>query len=107
METVNINIYFEIFKIQTIEKITLKELKRRWRILLLKYHPDKPGGDGNKTILINDAYSYIVARRKEFEKKESKKFFNKNFYFYGDGSIYNLEKKRWIKFKGNIINVES
>jgi curved DNA-binding protein CbpA len=95
--------YFKVFKIEHISQIDLKEIKRRYKVLALKYHPDH-GGTGGQFRFIHDAYTYLTELRKDFDKKESKKFFNKKFLFYGDGSVYDPKKGKWIKWKGNIIN---
>jgi len=95
----NTNKYFKAFKIKKISDITPKELTGRYRILVKKYHPDK-GGKAGQFTFIHDAYSYLKKLMKEYLKKENKKFFNKNFLYYGDGSIYDTKKGRWIKLKG-------
>ena len=95
----NTDIYFKIFEIEKIKTMTLRELKRRYGILAKKYHPDK-GGNHNKMVLINDAYKYLIVLVRQNIKKQDKLFFNKNFLFYGDGSIYNKKKGRWVKVKG-------
>lgn len=105
METVDK--YFKAFKITSIKAITHQELKRRYRILARKYHPDA-GGTAGQFRLIHDAYEYLVKLRDDFLKQQSKKFYNKkHLLFYGDGSIYNTKKGRWVKFKGKIINTKA
>ncbi len=107
MGIVNTNTYLKIYKIKTIREISPQELKRRWRILIQKYHPDhKPYGDADKFRIVNNAYHYLVELKKDDIKKESKIFYNnKDLLFYGNGSVYSQIKKRWIKFKGQKINV--
>jgi DnaJ-class molecular chaperone len=101
------NTYFKVFKIKEISDIDPSELKRRFRILVHKYHPDKPKGSHEIFLLIHDAYKYVAERMKEYREKESEKFFNNSDHIhYGDGSIYSISKKRWIKIKGNIIDIK-
>lgn len=106
MFKVTTSTYFNIFKIKKISDVDPKELLRRYRILVQKYHPDHPlHGNHDKFILIQEAYEYLVDRMKEYRKKESEKFFNNpDYLFYSDGSIFSLLTKRWIKFKGKIVN---
>lgn len=104
--------YFKIFKIQSSDNITKIELRRRYRILLKKYHPDIQGGSTSKTQKINDAYKYLLdlAVRKEIENleiiKRRFKVLNEKYYFYADGSVIDRRKNRVIKFKGRKINVD-
>lgn len=99
--------YFKIFKIEAPEDIDPTELKRRFRILIQKYHPDKkPHGNADNFRLIHDAYKYVEERIMEFRKKESVKFYNPNFVYYGDGSIYSIPEKRWVKIKDKKINIK-
>jgi DnaJ-class molecular chaperone len=104
---ITIDTYFKVFKIKKIDDIDHIELKRRFRILVGKYHPDKkPYGNNEKFLLIHDAYEYLSERIKEYRKIESEKFFNNpDHLHYGDGSIYSISKKRWLKFKGKIIDI--
>lgn len=106
MEIVNTDKYFRVFKINNIKLIGRKELKRRWKILVKKYHPDK-GGNPAHFRFVNDAYQYLLNLIIDHEKIENKKFFNKNFLFYGDGSIYDITKKSWVKLKGKRIKVKT
>jgi curved DNA-binding protein CbpA len=99
----NTDKYFRIFKINKISDISMAELKRRYRILAMKYHPDK-GGNSAKFVIIQDAYNYIKPLIERYQQIENRKFFNKKFLYYGDGSIYDTEKGRWIKLKGRKIN---
>ena len=93
----NTDTYFKIFKIEKIKTITLRELKRRYGILAKKYHPDR-GGNHNKMVLINDAYKYLIVLVRQNIKKQDKLFFNNKYLiFYGDGSIYDKKKSRWIR----------
>jgi curved DNA-binding protein CbpA len=104
METVDK--YFKAFKITSIKIITHQELKRRYRILSKKYHPDK-GGTENQFRFVHDAYKYLINLRNDFIKQQNKKFYNnKDLIFYADGSIYSKSKKRWIKFRGQKINTK-
>ena len=98
----NTDTYFKIFKIKNVKEISMHELKRRYRILVKKYHPDK-GGTAKQFNLIQDAYNYILARLIEFIEREQVKFYNKDFLYYSDGSIYDMKQKKWRKFGGKII----
>jgi curved DNA-binding protein CbpA len=102
---VTVDKYFKAFKIESIKNINSRELKRRFRILSLIAHPDT-GGTSAKFRFVNDAYKYLLVLRKQYVKKESKKFFNDHFLFYGDGSIYDTKIGRWVKFKGKKINIK-
>jgi len=104
----NTTLYFKIFKIEKISDVTPIELKRRYRILVQKYHPDKkPYGNANKFKIIQNSYEYLTVLMNEFIKKEDRKFFNNDFLYYNDGSIYSISKKRWVKIKGKIINTKT
>jgi len=104
----NTSLYFKIFKIEKISDITPKELKRRYRILVQKYHPDKkPHGNAEKFKVIHNAYEYLCGLMKEFLKQETEKFFNNDFLYYSDESIYSISKKRWVKVKGNIVDTKA
>lgn len=103
METANTNKYLKAFKIKNISEISKIEIKRRYRILANKYHPDK-GGNSNTFRFCHEAYQYLLKLREDFDKKESKKFFNKDFAYYADGSIYDIKNGKWLKFKGQIID---
>ena len=105
METVDK--YFKVFKINSIKAITHQELKRRYRILVRKYHPDA-GGTAGQFRLIHDAYEYLVSLRDDFLKIQNKKFYKNNYFlFYSDGSVYSITKKRWVRFKGQNINTKA
>lgn len=104
---VTVDKYFKAFKITSIKAITHQELKRRYRILARKYHPDT-GGTAGQFRFVNEAYEYLVKLRDDFLKQQSKKFYkNKYLLFYSDGSVYNITKKRWVKFKGKVINTKA
>ena len=104
METVDK--YFAAFKIKHIKDVDKKELKRRYRILVKKYHPDK-GGNPATFRFITEAYNYLLELRIQLDNKESKKFFSsKHLVFYADGSVFNTKTNRWAKYKGRIINIK-
>ena len=99
MVTANTDNYFRVFTIKDIKKISLKELKRRYRKLSLAYHPDI-GGDQDKFVFIKEAYDYLEILVKQNINIDNKKFFNNDhLFFYGNGSIYDTKKGRWIKIK--------
>lgn len=102
----NTDRYFKIFKIEKISDITPKELTRRFRILAKKYHPDH-GGSAIQFSHIREAYSYLKKLMDEYLKKETRKFFNPDFIYYKNGSIYDTKKRRWIKVKGKIVDIRS
>ena len=97
--------YFKIFKIEKPEDISLKELKRRYRILAKKYHPDL-GGNADSFRLIHNAYSYLKPIIKNAEKRENSKFFTERFKFSINGSVFDVKINRWIKIKGEKINIK-
>ena len=105
--------YFKAFKANPDDLPSSKELKRRYRILLNKYHPDKPNGDTEKTKFITVAYTYVSKKVKENEDKEKERqqrklnSLNKKFYFYSDGTIYDRVAQRIVKYKGRKINVNA
>lgn len=102
--------YFNVFKIEKLSDIDPKELKRRYRILVKKYHPDITKMDTYSQFrLIDEAYKYIEKKMKEFYTKESEKFFKEDsdLLYYGDGSVYSISKKRWVKFKGKLLNIKA
>ena len=101
--------YFRLFGIKKVSDISKYELKRRYRKLALRYHPDRSRDNGAKFKEVHKAYEYIGDRLIEFLKEDDKKFFNSDFHFYGDGSIYNIKDKRWVRLKdqnGEWINLK-
>lgn len=102
---INTDKYFKIFKIQKISDISKSELKRRYRILVKKYHPDH-GGNSTHFLFIQDAYNYLKTLVEQQEKIENKKFYNKKYIYYSNGSIFDTERNRWIKIKGKIVDVK-
>lgn len=106
MSTANTDKYFKAFQIKKISDISEAELKRRYRILAKKYHPDR-GGSAVQFRFVHDAYAYLKKRMAEFKRIQNKKFFLKKYHYYSDGSIYDKEKKRWVKVKGRIIDTHA
>ena len=100
---VNTDQYFRVFKIKKVSDISLKELKRRYRILAKKYHPDL-GGDSAKFRFVNDAFQYVEKLITAYEKLQNQKFFNKRYLFYNNGSVFDTKAKKWVKIKGRKIN---
>jgi DnaJ-class molecular chaperone len=101
----NTDKYFKIFKIKRISDVSKNELKKRFRILAKKYHPDK-GGKASNFILIQDAYKYLEKLMNDHIQKQNKKFFNQRYSFYNNGSVYDKKKKRWVKVKGKNIDIK-
>lgn len=102
---ITIDTYYKIFKITDISVVSKKELKRRYRILVRKYHPDK-GGTDDHFRLIQNAYEYLEPKCQEkAEVKEQKKPQPKlnpkksRFLYYSDGSIYDVKKARWKQLR--------
>lgn len=99
--------YFRLFKIENYKKISLSELKRRYRILCLKTHPDR-GGSSAQFRLVQDAYQYIKNLIEKYLKEESEKIYkDKNHLYYSDGSVFDKKSKRWKIYKGRKINVKA
>lgn len=91
--------YFELFGIKKISEFKNKnQLIKTYRRLALKYHPDR-GGNSSHFRFVNDAYEYLKCQLEVYLRREFKKFTNKKFHFYGDGSIYDIEKSRWLRLK--------
>ena len=55
------------------------ELKRRWRVLCQKYHPDH-GGQHEHFNFVQEAYAYLKKRCKGRKEEEEKEFIDE---FYG------------------------
>ena len=102
--------YFKAFKIKNEVDISKAELKKRFRILQMKYHPDR-GGSTSQSQFINEAYKYLLDLIIKNEKKQIEifknkcKVWNEKFYFYADGSVIDRRKKRVVRYKGRNINV--
>lgn len=94
--------YFRLFQVKDISKVTEDDLKSRYRTLSLKFHPDK-GGRPEQFRYVQSAYEYLLAERQKVGKKKQGIRFtvteDKKFYHYGDGSIFDIEKNRWKKYK--------
>lgn len=105
---INTDNYFKAFKIENIKTITRKELKKRYRILAFKYHPDHNHGvNANKLFrFVNEAYEYLKTEVEVSIKKENLLFYNKDLRFYGN-SIYSVSKNRWVKVKGKKVNINA
>jgi len=103
---------FEILEIDFInikyEDLTLEYLKKRYRKLALKYHPDKNGNtqESNEHFKkINEAYNYLRSEIKnlkpEIDDEEEEEF------VYNSESIYLNVLKNFIKsvMDGNYIDI--
>lgn len=102
----NTDHYFKVFKIKKISDISKSELKRRYRILVKKYHPDH-GGNAVHFRLIQESYEYLKNLVSQQERIDNKKFFNSKLRFYANGSVFDTQKNRWVKVKGRKINVKA
>lgn len=52
-----------------------EELKRRWKVLVTKYHPDhKPYGNADHFRFVQEAYTYLKTKCKGISIKEEEKF---------------------------------
>jgi DnaJ-class molecular chaperone len=52
-----------------------EELKRRWKVLVTKYHPDhKPYGNADHFRFVQEAYAYLKTKCKGISIKEEEKF---------------------------------
>ena len=91
-----------LFKVKDISKVTEDDLKLKYRRLSLKFHPDR-GGKDSQFRFINEAYEYLLAERKKVKKKSQGIRYtvtpDKKFFHYGDGSIFDIEKNRWKRYK--------
>ena len=56
-----LNKYYKLFGLP--ETATQAEIKQRYRRLVMRYHPDKNGGDQRKFIEIKEAYEYLSGRK--------------------------------------------
>lgn len=63
--------YYKILGVS--ESATEEEIKKAYRKLALKYHPDKSGGDDKKFKEINEAYQVLSSREKRLQYDRVKK----------------------------------
>jgi curved DNA-binding protein CbpA len=65
MSTVN---WYDVLNVE--QDCTQEEIKKSYRKLVLKYHPDQPDGDPDLFELINDAYQVIgnIKNRKDYDE---------------------------------------
>ena len=90
-------------------KVDNIELKKKFRELSKKYHPDLDGGDEQKMSLINEAYKLLSD---ELKVRESITVFEDNFDFYFEERkekkkvLLNLESIM-ILFNGGTINLQN
>ena len=62
--------YYDILGVN--KNATQEEIKKSYRLLSKKYHPDKNGGDDTKFKEINQAYSVLgdEAKRREYDNRD-------------------------------------
>ncbi len=70
-------------------KSSLEDLKRNYRELSKKYHPDMPSGDEEKFIEINKAYKMVKIYMKKFRYSLDEEEFKKQFPFF-------IDQKNWF-----------
>jgi curved DNA-binding protein CbpA len=92
--------YFKLFGLTDISKTTETDLKQRYRKLAIRFHPDK-GGMPEQFRFVKDAYECLLAERQIYIRKRQgiQHTIDKNFYYYGDGSIFDVEKNRWKQYR--------
>lgn len=92
--------YFVLFRVKKITELDEKELKRRYRFLAHRYHPDK-GGTSSQFRMVQEAYEYIlgIINNKQPAFKPNKTTGPQKYYCYSDGSIFDIEKNRWMNKK--------
>lgn len=76
--------YYDVLGVS--KTATQNEIKKAYRELCKKYHPDKHGGDDTKIKEINEAYSVIgdEQKRREYDEQNSGVF---NFGGFGNGGF--------------------
>mgnify|MGYP001360983719 CR=1 FL=1 len=92
---------------------TLEELKKEYKKLALKLHPDRPGGNEESFKLMQNEYEIKFATLKKREEIKSNKVNNENVKEYMDiiDKIINLNIDieicgTWIWVSGNTYNVK-
>lgn len=77
------------------EKSSMAEIKKKYRSLSLKYHPDRPEGNKGMFQKINEAYATLsdVSEKKKYDNTQQKQGFNNmgffNEIFGGNGNRFN------------------
>ncbi|GAK14579.1 J domain-containing protein [Geomicrobium sp. JCM 19039] len=51
--------YLQIFEFESTDQVSADELRRRYRIMAKRYHPDSPTGDVHKFKRVKEAYEHI------------------------------------------------
>lgn len=76
--------YYDVLGVS--KTATQNEIKKAYRELCKKYHPDKHGGDDTKIKEINEAYSVIgdEQKRREYDEQNSSRI---NFGGFGNGGF--------------------
>lgn len=55
--------YYKVLSLP--ETASQSEIKRKYRQLVMRYHPDKSGGSQEKFIAITEAYEYLTGKKKD------------------------------------------
>jgi len=98
----NLNECYKLFGLKHIKETDEIDLKKRYRKLAMKFHPDK-GGKREQFQFIQNSYECLIAECQMYSRKQRgirhTVSIDKQFYHYGDGSIFDTEKNRWKRYK--------
>ncbi len=57
----NYDIYLKVLEFDSVHNVTFDEIKKRYRALARKYHPDSPTGDERRFKLVRESYEHLEA----------------------------------------------